>query len=329
MDWWQALLLGIVEGITEFLPVSSTGHLILTQKILGMSADEAHGAYTIAIQGGAIIAVLGLYLTRVRQMARGLLGSNPAGLRLSVNVLAAFIPTAAVALLFEKAIKAHLKGLWPIVFAWFVGGAIILILSWYPRKETRERLSLDQLTWRGAAIIGLVQCLGMWPGTSRSLVVIAGGLLVGLSTAAAIEFSFLLGVLTLTAATGHELLKHHKEMTTELGMSAMLTGMVAAGISAAVAVKWMIAYLNRHGMALFGYYRVGLAMVVMALILLGVIRAETDADVSPAPRVTPQALEPSAIPAPAVVSSGLPGPGGSEPPIGPAPSAPAGGSGPR
>ncbi|MCX5659074.1 MAG: undecaprenyl-diphosphate phosphatase [Planctomycetota bacterium] len=313
MEWWQALILGIVEGVTEFLPVSSTGHLIVTQKLMGMSADAAHGAYTIAIQGGAIIAVLGLYLARVKQMGRGLLGKDPQGLKLSINVVAGFIPTAVVALLLEKTIKQHLlKSLWPTDFAWFVGGAVILALTWYPRKDERPKLSLDDLTWKSAALIGLIQCMGMWPGTSRSLVVIAGGLLVGLSLSAAIEYSFLLGVLTLLAATAHEVLKYRHEMTSELGLSAMLIGVVAAGVSAAVAVKWMIGYLNKHGMAVFGYYRVALAMVVMGLILSGKINAEVEATPPQNPPPAPSVVAPTVPPLPAPEAA-----------PGPAPAAPA------
>lgn len=277
MEWWQALILGIVEGVTEFLPVSSTGHLILAQNALGMPSDDAHKAYAIAIQGGAILAVVWLYFNRVKQMSLGLLGRSPAGMRLAVNVVAAFVPTAVAALLLEKRIKANLEGLWPIVIAWFVGGVIILMLAGRRSASSHSRPGLESLSWRGAAAIGVIQCLGMWPGTSRSLIVIVGGLVVGLNLAAAIEFSFLLGVLTLLAATAYELLKHREAMTAALGVAPMLIGAVAAGISAAAAVQWMVGYLNRHGMAIFGYYRVGLAVVVGGLILGGQLDARAGA----------------------------------------------------
>ncbi len=277
MEWWQSLVLGLVEGLTEYLPVSSTGHLLLAQRAMGIASSDSADAFAICIQAGAILAVLGLYFARVRQMAMGMLGRDPAGFRLSMNIVAAFLPAAFVGFILEKPIKKYLFGgdawgLWPTVSAWLVGGIAILAVSWWvaARKDSlKPRMGLDGLTWKLAVVIGLVQCLAMWPGTSRSLVTIAGGLLVGLSLPAAVEFSFLLGVVTLSAATAYDGLKYGREMLETFGPSSLVIGFVAAWISAVLAVKWMVGYLNRNGMEVFGYYRIALALVVAALLWSG------------------------------------------------------------
>lgn len=277
MEWWQALILGLVEGITEYLPVSSTGHLLLAQRAMGIAHSESADAFAICIQAGAIVAVLGLYFTRVRQMTFGVLGRNPEGLRMAICVITAFLPAVACGLLLEKPIKKYLFGgdawgLWPVVLAWFVGGVAILAVNWWKTKNTspnRPALSLESLTWKMALIVGFIQCLAMWPGVSRSLVTIVGGLLVGLSLPAAVEFSFLLGVVTLGAATAYDGLKHGREMLELFGPVAISLGFLSAWVSAVLAIKWMVAYLNRHGMQIFGYYRIALAVAVTALLLAG------------------------------------------------------------
>jgi undecaprenyl-diphosphatase len=284
MTWWQAIILGIVEGITEYLPVSSTGHLLVVQELLGVatgsaSAKEAADAYAICIQAGAIVAVLGLYAGRVRQMALGLVGRDPSGLRLSVNILAGFVPAAVIGLALNHQIKEYLFGPWPVVAAWGAGGLAILVVDRWrgsrgsPRglaEDTpREGFGLTDLTWRLALIIGFAQCIAMWPGVSRSLVTIVAGVLVGLSLAAAVEFSFLLGVVTLGAATFYDGLKHGEVMLREYNPLEMFLGFAFAFIAAVVAVRWMVNYLKCHGMAVFGYYRIAVAGVVAGLILLG------------------------------------------------------------
>lgn len=277
MEWWHALVLGIVEGLTEYLPVSSTGHLLLTQRALGIPQSVSADAFAICIQAGAIVAVLGLYFSRVRQMTLGVLGRNPLGRRMAICVVVAFLPAAVIGLTLEKPIKKYLFGgdawgLWPVVAAWFVGGVAILAVSWWRarrRDSGRTGSTLDSLTWRMAVAIGLIQCLAMWPGVSRSLVTIVGGVIVGLSLPAAVEFSFLLGVVTLGAATAYDGLKYGREMLDSFGPLALFLGFLGAWVSAVLAVKWMVGYINKHGMQIFGYYRIALALIVTVLLLGG------------------------------------------------------------
>jgi undecaprenyl-diphosphatase len=266
MDLLQALILGLVEGITEYLPVSSTGHLLIAQRLLGIEVSDAANGYVIAIQAGAIVAVLGTYRQRVSVMLEGVVGRNPAGLQLTLCIIAAFLPAAVLGPLFDDYIEANWFGVIPIIAAWIVGGVLILALSRWV-KAHREGLDLNQLGWRAALLIGIVQCMAMWPGTSRSLVTILGGLAVGLSMAAAVEFAFLLGVVTLTAATAYAVFKSGGGMLTEYGWTAILTGFFAAWISAALAVKWMVAWLNKHGLTLFAWWRFAAAAIAAALLL--------------------------------------------------------------
>ena len=272
MEWWQAVILGIMEGLTEYLPVSSTGHLLLAQRALGIPQSDAADAYAICIQSGAILAVLGLYWHRLKQMTRGLLGQDPRGFALLVNVVVAFGVTGMLAVLLEKAVKARLFNLPAITIAWLVGGLAILIFVYMrPRQQTLlpEAHGLETLTWPGAVVIGLMQTIAMWPGTSRSLITIFAGLLVGLSVSAAVEFSFLLGVLTLLAATAKDAHEHGPLMLETYSLSVMLLGGIVAAISAAAAVKWMVSYLKQHSLAIFGWYRIALAAVVGALMIGG------------------------------------------------------------
>lgn len=270
MSILEALILGIVEGLTEYLPVSSTGHLILAQRAMGIGSEDAANAYAICIQAGAIAAVLGLYWRRLGQMARGLAGRDEVGRRLARNLLIAFIPAALFGLALEGWIEQHLFGLWTIVWAWLVGGLAILLVVWTGREKLPPKgKPLEDLAWRGALIIGLIQCIAMWPGVSRSLVTIVGGVLVGLGLPAAVEFSFLLGVLTLGAATAYKAVQHGDVMLEAYGPVTLLVGFLAATLSAILAVKWMVAYLNRHGLAIFGYYRVAIAAIVGAMLLAG------------------------------------------------------------
>ncbi|AKF05978.1 undecaprenyl-diphosphate phosphatase [Sandaracinus amylolyticus] len=269
MELWQALLLGIVEGLTEYLPVSSTGHLLVTQRILGIPESDASNAYAIAIQAGAIVAVLALYRKRVGQMALGAIGRDPIGAKLAMCVIVAFLPAAIVGFALDDLIESVLFGPWPIVVAWVVGGVVIL---WFARtKRSQEGRSLEELGWRAALAIGAVQCIAMWPGVSRSLATILGGVAVGLSLSAAVEFSFLLGLVTLGAATAYKSLQHGATMLEAYGPLPVAIGFVAAWIAAVVSVRFMVGWLNERGLGIFAWWRFGAAAIVVAMIAAGML----------------------------------------------------------
>jgi len=291
MNWWQAIILGIVEGITEYLPVSSTGHLLIAQNLLGIGveseqAKEAADAFAVCIQSGAIVAVLGLYWQRVKQGVIGMVGpigighGDPKGLRLFINLVVAFLPAAVVGVMFDQKIEDLFFNAWTIVTTWAIGGVAILAVGFWKRGRSGDEhrgKDIDAMSWRMALGIGLIQCLAMMPGTSRSLVTIVGGVIVGMSIGAAVEFSFLLGVVTLLAATVYKAKDAGPLMIEEYGWQPMLIGTAAAFVSAWLAVKWMVAYLKTHGMAVFGYYRIAIAIFAAALILTGQIRTVTPA----------------------------------------------------
>lgn len=267
----EAILLGIVEGLTEYLPVSSTGHLTVTQQLLGLTdteaAKEAADAYAIAIQSGAIVAVLGLYRRRIATSLLAIAGKGPdpvAGKRLLVAVIAGFLPAAVAGFLLGDLIKEHLFGLWPVIGAWFIGGIVILL---WPPSANRAGRALEAITWRDGLLIGVVQMIALWPGVSRSLVVILACLAVGLSIAASVEFAFLLGLVTLGAATLYETLDKGTVIVDQFGVSAPLVGFLAAFVSAAAAVVWMVDYVQRRGLAIFGWYRIAIAIIVAVLAL--------------------------------------------------------------
>jgi len=271
----DAIILGIVEGVTEYLPISSTGHLLITSRILDLptsgKAGDAVKSYEIAIQFGAILAVLVLYWGRVREMFDGLIGRNEEGRRLVGVVFIAFVPAAIVGVIAEKVIKDVLFGTWPVIAAWIVGGVAILVLSRAGVLVPTGGRSIEGLTTRDGFLIGAAQVLALWPGTSRSLVTILAALLLGLSMAAAVEFSFLLGLVTLSAATGYELLSNGKLMLDTFGLGIPLLGLVAAFVAAVVSVRWMVTYLRRHDFSIFGWYRIGIALLVIVLVATNAI----------------------------------------------------------
>lgn len=293
MTLLDAILLGLVEGITEYLPVSSTGHLIITSALLGLDRDErtkaAVDAFNIVIQGGAILAVAGLYWPRIVQMLRGLTGREPVGVRLLVNLVIAFVPAALLGPVLNDAIEEHLFRPLPVLAALFLGGVWMIWLDrWRRRHELLDGVpslipggaSIDRLTPVQALGVGLFQCLAMWPGTSRSMMTIAGGTMLGLKPREAAEFSFLLGLPTLGGACVYRLAKNLKQshdggppnLFDLLGGMNVALGVIVAAGAAAVAVRWLVSFLNRHGLAPFGVYRIALCVVMGLLILTGVVR---------------------------------------------------------
>ena len=269
----QSLILGLVEGLTEYLPVSSTGHLIITQYLPGLEESAALDAYSVCIQSGAILTVLNLYFARVGEMWRGLCGKNPAGLKLGINLLLGFLPAMVIGYFLAKPIKNYLFNAETVLVTWALGGIVILLFVRYSMKSGKGKchsgIELEEMNWKQALTVGFMQCIAMCPGTSRSLMTMLGGLMSGLSMAAAVEFSFLLGLITLSAATVYDFMKYGNNMVAEIGWPAMLAGTFMSWLSAIIAVKWMVNYLKKHGLSLFGWYRIAAALVMLVLILQG------------------------------------------------------------
>ncbi len=271
MTIWESIILGIVEGLTEYLPVSSTGHLIITQYLLGLGHSDAMKAFEICIQGGAILAVLGLYRRRVGEMLQGLCGKSPQGLRLLINMIVGFLPAAVLGLIFNDFIKGYLFNAETVITTWVLGGFVILAYVKLREKSGKGfgGRPLEELGWKGALGVGFLQSVAMCPGTSRSLMTMLGGLFVGLSVSAAVEFSFLLGLITLGAATFHDAVKHGAEMVETIGWGPITAGTITAWASALIAVKWMVGYLNKHSLGIFGWYRIAAGIVMLLLVLNG------------------------------------------------------------
>lgn len=290
MTIFDSLVLGLVEGLTEYLPVSSTGHLIITQYLLGLPDSDAMKAFEICIQGGAILAVLGLYFSRVRLMLKGLWHAVQTvlrraheadteaqnGLSMFINTVVGFLPAAVIGLLCNKIIKSYLFNAPTVCITWAIGGIVILLYARAREKSGKGFAGkpLEELTWKGALAVGFMQCIAMIPGTSRSLMTMLGGLCVGLSVAAAVEFSFLLGLITLGAATAHDAMKYGASMVSDIGWGPMIAGTLMAWGSAVVAVKWMVGYLNKHSLSLFGWYRLAAAVVMLGFIFNGLSVSE-------------------------------------------------------
>ncbi|MCZ2418732.1 MAG: undecaprenyl-diphosphate phosphatase [Burkholderiales bacterium] len=262
----HALILGIVEGLTEFLPVSSTGHLILAGDLLGFN-DERGKLFEIVIQTGAILAVCWEYRARLGAVAAGL-GRDAAARRFVANLAIAFLPLAVLGLLFGKAIKAHLFQPVPVALA-FIAGAFVIL--WAERREHVVRIhSVDELTWQDALKLGFAQAFALIPGTSRSGATIIGGLLFGLSRKAATEFSFFLAIPTLFAASAYQLWKErHLLNGDDLGMWAV--GFVSAFVSAFLCVRWLLRYISTHDFTFFAWYRIAFGLVVLGTAYTGAV----------------------------------------------------------
>lgn len=303
LTYMDGFVLGLVEGITEYLPISSTGHLILTNELLGLNADtplfdrdgqpiltdtldpttlqalpftlkDAANGYAIIIQAGAIAAVMIVFWQRILVILLGILGRNEQGKLLARNIIVAFLPAAVLGLLLDDIIERFLFGPLPVIIALVAGAFLMLWVE--ARRRSRSTAGdsddrspakdLHDLSIKDCLTIGFLQCVAMWPGTSRSMMTIVGGYVVGLKPKLAAEFSFLLGLVTLSAASGYKTLHMGANMLKALDWGPIVFGIVVATVSAALAVKWLVNYLTKHGLALFAWYRIGLAIVV-ALVL--------------------------------------------------------------
>jgi undecaprenyl-diphosphatase len=269
-----AAVLGVVEGLTEFLPVSSTGHLILASHWLGLDhGDEGLKAFEIVIQSGALLAVIGIYLSSIRSMLSGMAGRDPEGLRLLKQLVFAFLPAAVLGVLFDKMIEAYLFGIKPVILALALGGVWMLLVEHRRIRQAGGKseaenmgLGLDSMTLGYALIIGCAQCLAMWPGTSRSMMTIMTAMILGFKPRAAAEFSFLLALPTLGGATVYKIIGSGDAILASGGVSGLLIGTLTSCIVAWLAVKTFLGYLRKYGMGLFGWYRIILAGMVLLIL---------------------------------------------------------------
>lgn len=257
MSVFEAVVLAIVEGLTEFLPVSSTGHMIIASSVMGIAGNSYVKMFTVAIQFGAILSVLVLYWKRFFQ-----------SLRFYIKLFVAFIPAAVFGLLFNDYIDALLENAVVVAVTLLLGGIVLLFVDkWFIANETSGKTEID---FKQSLFIGLFQVLAMIPGVSRSAATIIGGLSQKLTRKAAAEFSFFLAVPTMFAATGYKMLKYHKETGFTPGdLNILLIGNVVAFIVAIIAIKAFIGFLTRYGFKVFGWYRIVTGAAILILYALG------------------------------------------------------------
>jgi undecaprenyl-diphosphatase len=261
-----ALILGLVEGLTEFLPVSSTGHLILTGQLLGFNDDKGK-VFEIVIQFAAILAVVWEYRSRLFH-ALSSVTKEAASLKLVVNLIVAFLPSAILGFLFLKQIKAYLFNPFVVATAFIVGGLLIL---WAERREhTIKAETIDDMTWQDALKVGFAQALAMIPGTSRSGATIIGGLFFGLSRLAAAEFSFFLAIPTMFAATLYDVYKN-RDLFSMNDLSLFAVGSAVSFISAFLAVRGLIRFISKHDFTVFAWYRIAFGVLVIGSAQLGLV----------------------------------------------------------
>ncbi len=267
MEWWllvQALIQGIVEGLTEFLPVSSTGHLIVSGALIGFNGEKAK-VFNIVIQSGAILAVCFEYRRRIGTVVTGLF-SEPSAQRFTVNLLVAFLPAVILALIFASYIKAYLFNPLTVAAAFIVGGILIL---WAEKREHVVRVQeVDDMSLMDAFKVGCAQCLALIPGTSRSGATIIGGLLFGFSRKAATEFSFFLAMPTIFGATVYDSWKS-RALFDASDIPMLAVGFIAAFLSAIVAVRALIRFVSSHTFVGFAWYRIGFGVLILATAWFG------------------------------------------------------------
>lgn len=296
IGYGDAVVLGVVEGFTEYLPVSSTGHLILANAFLKLENEEplldANGeviydqnfepytlkravdAYAIIIQFGAILAVVFLYWSYILKIMFGLLGRNPEGLRLARNLIVAFLPAVIVGLSIHKTIEANLFGVGPVIIALAVGAVLMLIVQKLYGRRSRSTSyfpRMEDMTVKQSLIVGILQCVAMWPGTSRSMMTILGGYIAGLKPADAAKFSFLLGLITLSAASGFKVYSDGGAILKGISTGPLVLGVAVSFVCAAVSIKWMVGFLSKHGLAPFAWYRLIIAGVLSAMLYFNML----------------------------------------------------------
>jgi len=269
MSWFDALILGLVEGLTEFLPISSTGHLIIAESILGLSEDDpVTKAFTIIIQGAAILAVCWEYRVKLWDTTRAIF-TQTAARRFALNLIVAFLPLAILAKEFGEDIKARLFAPLPVAIALVVGGLIIL---WAEKRKHIESIgTVDEVKPLDALKVGLFQVLALFPGTSRSAATILGGLFVGFSRRAATEFSFYIAIPTLLAATVYSLWETRHELTIAY-IGPLTLSSVVAFITALISIRFLIRFVSNHSFAAFAWYRIVFGGLILATWALGWVK---------------------------------------------------------
>ena len=268
IGWLDATILGLIEGLTEFLPVSSTGHLIVGQRLLGLDTGAATDAFAIGIQMGAITAILVLYWRRLMAAFRTALRPEPRKPNLLWQIGIAAIPAIVLGLLCKDWIFENLFSATVVAYTLIIGGVLLLLLERFLRNSTESVRDVSEISYRSAVCIGLWQCLALIPGTSRSGATIGGALVLGVSRATAAEFSFLLGLPILYGAAIYKLLAEYKSLTSEM-VSPFLIGTIVSFIAALAVVRPFLAFLRRHTFAPFAWYRIIIGSALLVMIAAG------------------------------------------------------------
>ena len=260
----KALILGIIEGLTEFLPISSTGHLIIAGDLLNFN-DARASVFKIAIQFGAILAVCNIYRERIVKVVTGL-GRDPDANRLTINIICAFLPAMVLGVLFHSTIKEVLFNAVVVASALIIGGIVIIIAERH-EKEARVH-SMEEMSWKDALKVGFAQAMAMIPGTSRSGATIIGGMLFGLSRQTATQFSFFLAIPTMFAATFYDLFKHRDLLGSE-DIPMFAVGFITAFFAAWIAVRTLVKYVSKHSFEIFAWYRIAFGGFILLSWQLG------------------------------------------------------------